>query len=289
VEMGISILKRILPLILMFNVVACSNFFTTTAKKDSDEALYEDAVKLVNSYEFDAAITKLLSMSTAAQTGVAYRNTLAGAYAGKCGLDFISFLNGISTGGSSAFFASFMAGFTGTAVDPDACVDAQNVILSFGTLASERTSDQNLFLAILSMAKIGTYLRSVADTDGTGNLGNGTVDTGFDVCASTAPGAPGAGSLAPFYLSDTQVAEVITGLSLILQNIAAVTAVASGTSFDALASFEATCALIPGNPCSVTDATAVTAPMIAAFRKLLDTTAIGIGDCADSSGALCCL
>jgi hypothetical protein len=267
---------------------SCSNFFEPLSKKDSDAALKESATKKIDSGDYDGAITDILSMSSSYQAKTEIKEALAGAYAGKCGLDFISFVQGLGSGASSAFFGTFMGAFKGITVHPASCALAESVMMSIGT-SSTRTGDQNLFMAILAMAKVGTYLRSLADTDSTGNLGDGAADTTFSICSSSAPGSVPVTSLAPFYVSDANMAQIITGMSQMLDNIASVTAVISGsTAVDALDQFKTTCNAIPGSPCSVFDPDAVTAPMIAAFRKLIDTAAIGIGSCPDATGALCC-
>lgn len=291
-EMGISFLEVNVRIFLIFcslwALSGCSNFFAQTANKETDAAYYEDAVKYVNELEYDKAIEAIGKMSTGGQATKESRETLAGAYAGKCGLDFISFFQGIGSAGSAAFFKMFMSAFDQVSVDPASCTQAETIMKSFGSTASERTSDQNLFLAVLSMAKIGTYLRALADTDSTDNLGDGNMDTDFKVCDSTAPVTIPAGSIAPFYISDDNMKEVITGMALILQNITAVAAVLSGTSMDALSTFETTCAALPDSPCSATDTASVSANAVTAFRGLLATTSMGIGACGDSSGITCC-
>lgn len=218
------------------------NLFQMTSKKDSPEALYQDARNSLNSLDYDTAISKILEIQAkdlafyarcekVDGVKICPREDLAGAYASKCGLNFVTFVSALSSSSGSPFLY-FMQKFQTVSVAPANCYEAQKVIESFGT-SGARTSEQNLFMAVLGMAKIGTYLRDAADTDK-----DGTTDATFDACSSS-------------IISEEYDRQVISGMGLVIDNLAAVSAVLSGGS-SALTDLETiknTC----GASCQITD------------------------------------
>lgn len=235
---------KIIGIFFLFFILGCGgNLFKLTAKKDTSEALYQDARSALNTLDYDTAITKLLEIQTKDSTyylrcekvdgmKICPREDLAGAYASKCGLNFVTFVNSLASSTGSPFLF-FMQKFTSVSVVPDKCYEAQKVIETFGASASLRSSEQNLFMAILGMAKMGTYLRASADTDQ-----DGSADATYDSCDSTK-------------ISDDSLRHVISGMGLVLDNLTAVTAVLSGNSsaLTDLDTIKATC----GSACEITD------------------------------------
>lgn len=229
---------------LPFLVLGCGgNLFQLTAKKDTSDAIYQDARSALNNLDYDTAISKILELQTKDSTyylrcekvdgvKVCPREDLAGAYASKCGLNFVNFVSSLTSSSGSPFLF-FMQKFKSIAVAPSNCYEAQKVIESFGASASARTSEQNLFMAILGMAKMGTYLREVADVDQ-----DGSTDATFDSCDS--------GKISEDYLR-----QVVSGMGLVIDNLAAVSAVLSGNSsaLTDLDTIKNTC----GSACSITD------------------------------------
>ncbi len=244
------------------SMVNCSNIYEPMSSKTTDDAYYEDAIKALDRSDFDTAVAKFALLSSgflASKTEI--RENYAGALAGKCGMVFSSFYNTISTTNFSTtpLFLAFMNQFTQKTVSPAHCVLAEAQIKTIWASQSA-TSGQQLFMVILSMAKMGAYLRSKADNDSTGLLGDGTTDAAYDGCPNTND---------THHLTDDEVKEVVTGFSLMLLNI---------TSFAATLGLQTTvtdlnaiCAVLPTNPCSITDTANVTAPMIDDMRDLLNT------------------
>ncbi len=223
------------------------NFFQLTAKKDTSEAIYQDARSALNNLDYDTAISKITELQTKDSTfylrcekvdgiKVCPREDLAGAYASKCGLNFVNFVSSLTSSSGSPFLF-FMQKFKSIAVSPSNCYEAQKVIESFSASSTGRTSEQNLFMAILGMAKMGTYLREVADVDQ-----DGSTDATFDSCNSAK-------------ISDNSLRHVISGMGLVIDNLTAVTAVLSGNSsaLTDLDTIKTACNAASPGACSITD------------------------------------
>ncbi len=278
--------------VIFFFSVSCANIFEPASKKDTDEALYEDALKALDASSWDTAITKFGLLSTNYKARTEVIENWAGAYAGKCGLVFSTYISRLtgSSSGSSTAFKYFMNAFTGTSVDPESCVLAENKMKEITPTVSGRTASQSFFMLLLGMVKVGSILRYDADKDSTGNLGDGTMDAGFDACVAGSGDYTSDGQL-----TDTDVTHIITGLGMILENFAAVSASLSGSDIGTtLNSISTSCSGLAPNPCNITDPANVTAPMITTMRYLIHTAtgnptiALGIGGCTNAVVALCC-
>ncbi len=264
------------------------NIFETTANKDKDSALFHKAQYQLDRLEFAESIKTLKSMTTDFQAKAEFKRILASAYAGKCGLLFLSFFKAVGEAGSVPLFQIFMKAFTQKAVDPASCYEAAVIMREIGSSASVRSSEDNLFLAILSMAMIGSYIKSKADVDSTGGLGDGVVDTTFNSCDAQ-EAAPGQA-----FLTDDDVKSVVVGFSLLLENIAYLSAVAAGNSAaTAVTDFLEKCNIVAAgsggdNPCLKFTIADVTQPNVIAFRNILKTSTAGLGDCTDEAIITCC-
>lgn len=259
------------------------NFFKDVSSKTSDAAKYEDALKAIDNGDYTSAIALIEGTSTPflAQTNVI--QTLAGAYAGQCGLDFIGMITGLGSS-SGAPFLFFMQAFQTISVIPASCATAQTKMELLGN-STQRTGDQNLFMFFLGIAKVGTYLKARADANS-----DGTSDHAHISCANQ--GGP--------YFADADMNQIITGLGLIFDNITAVSASIGGsTAITALNGFKSTCQTLTGIPnCAVTDpaSVAITAPVRSVFRELIQTSDFGIESSCTSAqigipagaGTICC-
>lgn len=276
-----SFLASILS-VSLFISSGCTNPFKEAAKKDSDEAKLEDIRKMLNDKKWDEALAQLEALSDFQKSQVSVIETWASVYAGKCGLDFIAYFDALGSAdlSSSSMFKYFMNAFTGVSVSPADCQLAQEKIEEISVDPAERSSGQNLFMAILGMVKIGTNLRGIADTDGTGGLGDGTTDGGFDACNMT----------------QAQANAVMTGVGLITSNLTALTdTLSDGSITDALGDLNTVCA---GN-CGKTDSSLVTDPERLLLINLVATSPtnpnpgqnLGIGSCTNdisNPATLCC-
>ncbi len=257
-----------------------NNIYKGFSKQDSDKALLIDAKQLINKADYDGALTKLNAITTSfresADTKISFYETHAAASAGKCGLDFVAFTTSFS--GSSNLVTKTRDAFLNRTVLASACDDAQADMEAIGT-NTQRDSNQNFFMAVLGLAKMGTYLRAASDFDN-----NGLADPGWSGCSVDYTAPP-----TQTGISDADVAEVLTGMGLLLDNIAAIGANVAGLDATAVTNFDASCKTLTGLPsCSFTHTSDITAPVVKAFRKFIDSTTDGIGNCAHQAGGVCC-
>lgn len=283
--------RWLIVLVTIFTV-SCANIFEPASKKDTDEALYEDALKYLDASSWDSAIAKFNLLSDNYKLKTEVIENWAGAYAGKCGLIFSTYLSRLTgtNSGSTTAFKYFMNAFTGTTVDPQSCVLAENKMKEITPTVSGRSASQSFFMLLLGMVKIGAILRADADRDSTSNYGDGSMDAGFDACTVSATDYTSDGQL-----SDIDVTHIITGLGMVLENFAAVSASLSGGDIGTtISSISTSCSGLNPNPCNISDPANVTAAMILAMRYMIHTTtgnptiAIGIGGCTNGVIALCC-
>jgi hypothetical protein len=219
----------------------------------------------------------------------------AGALAGKCGLDFVGVFEAI--GGGDPLLKGAMNAFTGVEIEPEYCIFAQEKMEEIGATPSLRTSSQNLFMLVLGLGKIGAYLRADADIDGTGNLGDDSMDAGFDACENhefpVPAGVPPATDLGDGLFSENELNQIVTGFGLILMNFASIADDLSGGTGDALADVDAACSAIVPNPCNITDPSSVDAQTRYTFAAMIHSSTatteiqIGIGAC-NGSLVTCC-
>lgn len=262
-------------LLPVFVLTGCSNLYTPLANKLSNEARYEEALKYLNDANYDAAVTEFEALSADFLTDSKVRVYYASALAGKCGFSFAGFLDflGAADFSTNPFMKSLMNQFTGRTVRPEFCTAAEAQIKAIWATQTP-TSSQQFFMVMLSMSKMGAYLRNKADLDGTDNLGDDSTDGTFNTCTDSDAN-----------LTDAEVKEVVTGFSLMLLNITGFLGSFSGGTATAIASIDAACALMTPNPCGTTEAANVTADMVASMRDILATNVaytpvpLGIGSC----------
>lgn len=264
----------LLPVILCLSNSCGQNVFKDMSSKDTNQAIFADALKLMNEQNYDAAIAKLLTLPTSYQENVDVREALAGAYAGQCGLNFLNLVSTLTSSTSTPLFLQLMTAYTSTTPVLSGCLAAETIMKNFGS-AVDRTADQNFFLLIYGFAKIGLYLREKLDPndDGVAEI---------DPCDSSGSG-----------ISDADIQQIFTGLGLILENFSAVTSqIANANSGSAITSISALCSSLLGSAaaCAITDTSGITAGMIATMRDLLKSNSLGVGNCSSTGGAIatCC-
>lgn len=263
-------------LILCLLMVSCTdpNFYTQFSNQSSDEALYHNALKKIDAQEWQAAIDIIEGdLSSTYQQNVNVRESLMGAYAGKCGFSFITLVGGLSSA-SGGIFKVALGSFAGISVDTAACDSAVAILEGLGT-STQRTQNQNLYASLLGLARLGVSLHKTLDQESSG-LGDGTVDAGFDVCLK--PGVSTAGQL-----TDAEVKKVIVSVGLIFENIATlVAAMGSGNAgVDSIDAAKTQCeaALGAGN-CSITDeSNPALSGMLNMFRRMISSSSMGLGTC----------
>lgn len=290
--------------LMVFSSCSAPNLLTEYSQTDTDEALFFEAKKKIDNLEWDAAIDLIENqISDGFASQVEVQEALAGAYAGKCGFTFIDVINGLINSPSSNIFPYFMGIFAGTTLQPASCDESIRIITSLGSVL-ERSQDQNLFLTVLGIARIGTTLGAKLDLTSDG-VPDGVYGTDFNVChnysgATATDGYPGDIPIAPppkptRFLTDEEVKKVASGIGLVFENMSALAAALSGdnSTLTALQAALTTCESIPGvTDCRVTDETAVSAGTLFSMRYLLDTATMGFGSCDPTKGypdpSACC-
>jgi len=249
------------------------NIWEHLADKETDEALLFEAKILMNKSQWTEAIALFGKMSTEflALDDVIVQH--ASAYSGRCSLDFLSLVDSLTNIGVGRIFPLVLAEAPGVAQSNiDDCETAELLIKSIDPLASNRTLDENVFMAMNGMIKLGVVMSAFGDTDD-----NGTVDPGFDPCNSVGP---------PPIITDANIDLFITGLANALESLTEVAA-SSTIGGGALADINGVCPLLdvafgaPNNPCNATDAGSITATMRRAARTLINEgTDVGLSTCA---------
>jgi hypothetical protein len=240
---------------------SCSqNILTELGSKSSDDALLFDAKTAVNIQDYQSAITIITTkMSLTAQSQPEVKEVLASGYAGRCGLNFVSFVNAISTASSGSAFVLVSVPFVGVVVDPPSCYTALSTLESIGTHA-QRTSNQNAFASIIGMSLMGSAVRLY--TDNSPINGNGTQDSNNASCL----------------LTDTQVDNVVLGFGFMAYNFSALTSSQLGsTSQTTLSGIINTCTIIAGSACTITDPALITTQIRDTIRDLMNTSDYGVG------------
>ena len=298
-----DIFKRIFILIVTLSVTtSCGteNVLSEVSNKETDEAYYIDAKKELDNMQWDSTVTIITSkMSANYQARRDVKMTLASAYAGKCGLIFMDLIQGMTNNPSSAMFQFFMGVWGGKTVNPDSCELAIGVLQGIGT-KTQRTTNENLFLSLLGVARIGTNL--VANLDNGDH--NGAMDTDATVCHGDAAGTGTAwqSPLSTFfptppggmtqYMTSNNMKRVAAGLGLILENLDALTgALGSGSSLDGIDDISTMCSTVMSTitgssvSCdSMTTTGAVTDEMVYAMRMMLASSDFGLGSTCTVTG-----
>lgn len=251
-------------LVLFYSIsflVGCSaNFLNELADKNSDDAIIYDAQKAVNEQSYDIAIDLLtVKLSAAGQAKVPARETLASAYAGKCGLNFISFVDGLANANSGSAFILVSSPFVGLPVQPNFCLQSLQTLDLIGPTES-RTTDQNAFASVVGMVLMGTSTRLYTDNNPTD--GDGTQDVVGISCT----------------LADSQIDNIILGYGYMAKNFSALSTDQIGSSSsDTISDSIDACNVVAGSSCEITDPAAITNNLRDAMKDLLNTTEYGVG------------
>lgn len=241
-----------LVLIVSTTHLSCGqNIYQPMSNKGTESALYYEALLAMDRRDWDAAINAFSRIKGELNTRRDFIGNKAGAYAGRCGLNFITYFNYLTTLDltGTTLFKELMNSVSSTSVLPADCAVAETLMLDLGTTAAERTNDENLFFLVLSMFKVGAYLKQYLDVDA-----DGEATAGINVC--TVGAANSAGNSA---IPSSAMIQIATGFSHLINTFSAfpsfpaavVTAVNVFTS--TMCTFMGEAA-VSGNPCAVYDA-----------------------------------
>lgn len=262
-------IKIILVLLSMLQLSCSNNIFSEAASKNSEDALLIDAQTAVNAQQYQTAIDIVtLQLSQQTQAKASTKEILASAYAGKCGLNFINFVNALSTATSGSAFVLVSVPFIGQVVDPPSCLLSLNVIESIGTTA-QRTSTENAFASVVGMSLMGAAVRLY--TDNSPIDGNGTQDSNNISCT----------------LTNTQIDYVVLGFGFMSKNFSYLGSAQLGSSSQTtLDTIITTCTSIAGNNCTITDPAAITQSTRDTIMDLMNTVEYGVGTYATGGNPL---
>ena len=255
---------------IFFSIGCTTNILESFSDTRSDEALLYEAKRKINDGDYDTALTYFTSMTATFLTRRDVIGVRASAYGGKCGLGFLDLVDGITNMGTARLFVFLMTHFqSGTTDKRDSCATAETLMQSISTSYASRTSDENLFLSLVDLAKMGVVFNRVADSNN-----NGAVDAGFDACDNGD-------------LPDADVRQIGTAINLLRTSVNGV----SGTTFGSFASvINNVCDNWPGglatyNFCvsggsPVFDGTTFTANQLKGIRSLInESDVVGLGSC----------
>lgn len=260
--------------------MSCSNPLTQLSNQSSHEALYEDAKKAANNGRWNEAINKYQQMEPSYRNQRSIRFDYAKALAGACGYDFIGFAGSLGNAnlGASTLMQYLLSLWGNKAITPDLCTAAELEVKEIWDVSTPTTTEQ-FFMALLSLAKMGMYLRYKADIQENQGLGNGLPDNTFDSCDD---------SDTPQTMTDGDIKEVMTGLGLFLQNIAAVGSAISNSLQNSSSNLSAACALVTPNPCAALNSDQITNDQVASMRNLLKFPGFGLNNTCIGLPDACC-
>lgn len=284
-DVVVRLKKAALVILGVFIITSCEqpNVLTEFSNTTSDEALYLEAKQKMNDFDWNRAISILTTeLSADYRIRTEVKETLMHAYGGKCGILALDLIASLNEATSSKMFEVSLQIFGGQSVDTSACDNSFDTLMSISSDSTQRTSDQNLFAAILGLSKMATNIHVKFDTESSG-LGDGVVDAGWDSCPD---------STDPARLSDAEVKKIISGVGLIFENLTVLgSELTSGTASASLTDALNSCESVLGvGNCTIVDEAAVTPEVRRFFRRMISSSAVGYGTCdiSDSTTPSCC-
>ena len=263
--------NKISFLIFVFAVTAgCSlNILKELADRDADAAVIYDAQKAVNEQRYDDAINLLtVTLSSAGREKIEARETLSSAYAGKCGLNFVNFVDGLANASSGSAFVLVSSAFVGTPVQPNFCLQSLQTLDLIGPTES-RTNDQNAFASVVGMVLMGSATRLYTDNNPTN--GDGIQDVIGISCG----------------LTNAQIDNVVLGYGYMAKNFSAISLDQIGSSSgNTISDSIDTCTSVAGSSCEITNPADIDDNIRDVMRDLLNTSQYGVGTYNASDPAL---
>ena len=126
----------ILSTIFLFNLSACEepNLLGEFGKKNFDEALLVEAEIALNNRDYDRALLLYSSLSADFQGERETILKISSAYAGKCGLDFLTLVETLSDVDATSVFELLFAAFPDSSSDTrSACQEAETRLRGIGS------------------------------------------------------------------------------------------------------------------------------------------------------------
>lgn len=252
-------------LILVLTFSSCGpNALSGLGSQTSDEYYMEEALKANNAQSYDQAIDILLNkLSTSGRSTVKAKELLAGAYAGKCGFNFINYTTALSAvSGTTTAFGTAMKPFVGVQTTPSYCLSALQTMDLLGA-PGQRTANQNAFTSITGLVMMGASLRAYADASPAN--GDGVMDGANFICSAV-------------NVSNDKMDDIIVGYGYFATNFAYVSAALLGSSsFSSLNDIVTMCNSVSGVTCTVTNKANISSATRDTIRDFINTKEYGIG------------
>lgn len=206
----------ILTAIFLLTSGGCSvNILENFANKETNGAYYQNAEAMINSADYNGAITELAKIKGAYASSNPVISLKASAFLGRCsGKPFLTLVTDLGNIGATRLFPWLLSEFIGASSSKiDDCITAQNLILSLGVVGV-RSNNDNLILVLIELAKLGKILTYYADLAQTG-----TRTAAYDSCAVNGSSRPAAA--AGSAISDADIGEFGAGIAMIVENLTA--------------------------------------------------------------------
>ncbi len=237
---------------------SCKNLFSELAKPEADAAIFYAAKRYSDARLYEDAINKIYELSDEYYARRDVQVFLASAFAGKCGLDFLTFAQSVIDN-PGLLTPMELALNHMKAVNSEAdCETAESLMIAVSPnldgIMSDSTDDA-VYMAFIGLAKVGAVLSRVADTAAqTDN--DGVIDIGYNACA----------------MADADARKIGSGITLLYNNLLTT----SGTFASKMSQMTVICALA-GATCSKTDGSTFTAGELVAIKGVVDYNQFGVG------------
>ena len=251
------------------------NLFDEITDKDTDVARFFQAKQEINKKNFTEAIDLMDQLEPDFLNDRERLSVYASAYAGRCGLDFLGLFTSVREGVRGSLLGVLMGAFKESSKrgigGHEDCTKAVQILEGLGD-ENLRDGNENLLIAFISFARIGSILDAFADEDN-----DGAVDTDFNQCVNDEENLP-----------EAQVREIGASFATALLSLGAL-----GTNYatGATDSIESLCntggAISLSTLCTKTDPAAFTPEEVRALRYMIGSRDLGIGSCGENDFISC--
>jgi len=245
---------------------SCANLFSDLSVKDSDNAKLFQAKLELDRSQWTEAITTIGTLSPTLQATADVQTLLASAYAGRCGIDMLNLINGVSQSTGGLLFETLLETMTNaTLANIDDCILAETTLNAIGAPAA-RTVDQNLLMTFVELGKMGAILNFRADLSGD-NKYDRVNDITWNACNNAdLPQHDAVGDAA-------SADQFVYSVSVMYQSL-----LASGSTIAQADLANITTICTAGAFCNVASPAAVTGPQRTAIRGMIsEDQSVGLG------------
>lgn len=274
-----KIFRSVVIAMIFFAASSCQkNYFQGFGTQTDDESLYFTAREYLRNSSYTNAISSCAALSATYLKRDDVAIVCASAFAGRAGYSLSWMETNLAAILAAPpilkkmFVTQFLSIAAATATTNVADLDAAESILRNIGSASVRSDDANMFMAMLSIYKLGMLAKSLADTNS-----DGTLDPAFDACGTVSVANQKLFGSALWELKASTTA--ISAISFIAPVYTAVNTL---------------CTTLAGAPisedlCGATDPTNLSATQLkGAMSAVKEGGAFGVGQCGALGGACYC-